>query len=150
MAWLIFKMASGLSRFRDKGFKNLKKIKQLKVNSITKSFLSHYIPECIVFLFKPKFFCSGDIYSVLCFWLIHRLQNLWRHHRHYCVIEGSRGRRPSATNYEKPIYRGSCLKRGAWTVWRFNGGFSEKERVVFLRGVDNPTHNVDKSKRAWI
>ena len=150
MAWLIFKMASGLSRFRDKGFKNLKKIKQLKVNSITKSFLSHYIPECIMFFYLNQNFFVLETFTVCCVFDWSRLQNLWRHHRHYCVIEGSRGRRPSATNYEKPIYRGSCLKRGAWTVWRFNGGFSEKERVVFLRGVDNPTHNVDKSKRAWI
>ena len=23
--------------------------------------------------------------------------------------------------YEKPIYKGNCLKRGAWTVCRFKG-----------------------------
>ena len=38
--------------------------------------------------------------------------------------------------HEKPIYRGDCLKTGAWTLCRFNRGLGEKEGVVFLRGVD--------------
>ena len=30
--------------------------------------------------------------------------------------------------YEKPIYKGDCLKRGAWIVCRFKGG-AWQERV---------------------
>ena len=38
--------------------------------------------------------------------------------------------------YEKPVYRGNYLKRGAWTVSRFKGrGAWQKEGVVFLRGL---------------
>ena len=29
--------------------------------------------------------------------------------------------------HEKPIYRGNCLKREAWTVYEFKRGFGEKE-----------------------
>ena len=36
--------------------------------------------------------------------------------------------------HEKPIYRGICRKRGAWTVCKF--------KVVFLRGVDTPMHTM--------
>ena len=37
--------------------------------------------------------------------------------------------------FTKNQYRGgNCLKRGAWTVCRFNGGLGEKEGVVFLMG----------------
>ena len=34
--------------------------------------------------------------------------------------------------HEKPIYRGDCLNRGAWTVCRFNGWtWQEREGGVF-------------------
>ena len=29
--------------------------------------------------------------------------------------------------HEKPIYRGDCLKRGAWTVFRFKKRLDKKE-----------------------
>ena len=41
---------------------------------------------------------------------------------------------------------GNCLKMGGtWTIYRFKGGLSEKEGVVFLsgRGVDTPVHTMD-------
>ena len=66
----------------------------------------------------------------------------------------------------KNQYRGgNCLRRGAWTVYRFKGGggLARKKGMVFLRGVDNPnahygyysktynsvitpTHNLDNNK----
>ena len=35
---------------------------------------------------------------------------------------------------------GNCPKKGggAWTVWRFKGGLSKKEGIVFLRGSRYP------------
>ena len=49
--------------------------------------------------------------------------------------------------HEKPIYRRNCLKRGAWTVYRFKGGEGggacENEGMVFLRGrVDTKMHTM--------
>ena len=35
--------------------------------------------------------------------------------------------------HEKPICRGNCLKRGAWTVCRFKGDLAKKRERVFLR-----------------
>ena len=48
---------------------------------------------------------------------------------------------------KKPIYRGDCLKKGAWTVCRFQGGLARK-RGVFVRGrvVDTPVYT-DCSKQ---
>ena len=40
--------------------------------------------------------------------------------------------------HEKPIQRGDCLKRGAWTVCKFKGGRTWQERgggVVFFEGL---------------
>ena len=37
--------------------------------------------------------------------------------------------------HEKPMYRGGCLKRGAWTGAR-------QWEVVFLRWVDTPMHTM--------
>ena len=38
--------------------------------------------------------------------------------------------------HKKPIYRGNCLKRVAWTVFSFRGGgaWQKKERGIFERG----------------
>ena len=37
--------------------------------------------------------------------------------------------------YEKPIYRGDCLEKGAWTVCRFKEGLGKKRGGgVFERG----------------
>ena len=33
--------------------------------------------------------------------------------------------------HDKPIYRGDCLKRRAWTVSRFKGGLGKKEGGSF-------------------
>ena len=51
------------------------------------------------------------------------------------VLRGGPGgaERSQKTNI-KPIYRGDCLKRGAWTVCRIKGGLASKKGVVFLRG----------------
>ena len=45
----------------------------------------------------------------------------------------------------KAICRGNRLKKGAWTVCRFQGGFGKKEGEVFLGGVDTPMHTMSKS-----
>ena len=42
--------------------------------------------------------------------------------------------------HEKPIYSEGLPKKGAWTVFRFKKGFSKKEGVVLLTGVDTQTH----------
>ena len=44
--------------------------------------------------------------------------------------------------HKKPIKRRDCLKRGAWTVYRFKGGLVKKEGVVFFEGVDTPMHTM--------
>ena len=37
--------------------------------------------------------------------------------------------------HEKPTNWGvDCLKRGAWTVWRFKRGLGKKEGVMLLKG----------------
>ena len=38
------------------------------------------------FLFKEKKFHSQCVYF-FCFWCIHRLQNLWCHHKHYFILD---------------------------------------------------------------
>ena len=38
--------------------------------------------------------------------------------------------------HKKPIYRGDCLKMGAWAVFRFKEGLGKKE------GVDTPMHTM--------
>ena len=37
---------------------------------------------------------------------------------------------------------GNCLKRMAWTVCKFKGALSEKEGVLFLKGVDALMHTM--------
>ena len=50
--------------------------------------------------------------------------------------------------HEKPIYRGGCLKRGAWTVCRFKGGGLGKYKGggVFSRG-GNPMQTMSSQKK---
>ena len=46
--------------------------------------------------------------------------------------------------FTKNQYRGgNCLKRGAWTVSSFKGGFARKRGMVFLRGVDTLIHTMN-------
>ena len=49
---------------------------------------------------------------------------------------------------EKPTYRGDSLNRGAWTVCRFKGELGEKERVVFMKGVDTPVRPTPTPKNS--
>ena len=44
--------------------------------------------------------------------------------------------------HDKPIYRGDCLKRGAWTACRFNG-------CVGGGGVDTPMHTMYPEDCRW-
>ena len=45
--------------------------------------------------------------------------------------------------YEKSIYRGDYIRRGAWTGCRFKRGLGEKESGgVFEGNVDTPMHTV--------
>ena len=39
---------------------------------------------------------------------------------------------------EKPIYKGDCPKRGAWTVCWFKGAWQERGGWCFWGGVDTP------------
>ena len=45
---------------------------------------------------------------------------------------------------EKPIYRGNCLKKGAWTVCRIKRGLDERKGVVVFEGwgVDTLMHTM--------
>ena len=51
--------------------------------------------------------------------------------------------------YKKPIKRRDCLKRGAWTVWRFRRGVAgrglvKEEGMVLFKGggLDTPMHTM--------
>ena len=45
--------------------------------------------------------------------------------------------------HKKAKYRGELPKKGGFAVCRFmGGGLAKKNRVVFLRGVDNPMHTL--------
>ena len=49
--------------------------------------------------------------------------------------------------HKKPVYRGDCLKREAWTVCRFKGGLGKKERgSVFEEGIDTRMHTMTSFK----
>ena len=54
--------------------------------------------------------------------------------------------------YEKPIYRGDCLKRGVWTVCRFKRrGLGKKKRGgIFEEGVDIPMHIMEQENTVLI
>ena len=36
--------------------------------------------------------------------------------------------------HKNPIYRGDCLKRGTWTVFRYKGGLAKKWEGGVLEG----------------
>ena len=47
-------------------------------------------------------------------------------------------------NFEEPIYRGDCMKRGTWTVCRFRDSLGKKEEGGVFEGVDTPMHTMIK------
>ena len=60
------------------------------------------------------------------------------------------------TVHKKPIYRGNCLKRGAWTVCKFKGGLDKKERGGVFKGGWYPTAHYEnpfvstRKKSIWL
>ena len=42
--------------------------------------------------------------------------------------------------HKKTAYRGNSLNMGAWTICR--GTWQQRDRMVFLKGVNTPTHTM--------
>ena len=63
---------------------------KLKLPPLQKYFLPESSPWCVInefFYLKKKWCFVLEISSFLCFYKIHKFQNLWRHHRHCCMME---------------------------------------------------------------
>ena len=80
-----------LSR-RDKIYvqiRNMSKLVNLKVTSIRKLYFAIQCSWCLIndfFYLKKKCFVFKK-FKCLCFCKINRFQNLWYHHKHFCIME---------------------------------------------------------------